>query len=50
MKHLRDVDKVAYIRFASVYREFDDAGELIDEVSRAIQESEPAEQLKLFEQ
>ncbi|MEN6424682.1 MAG: transcriptional regulator NrdR [Phycisphaerales bacterium] len=49
MKHLRDVDKVAYIRFASVYREFDDAGELIDEVSKAIRESEPAEQLKLFE-
>jgi len=50
MKHLRDVDKVAYIRFASVYREFKDAGELIEEVSRAIQETEPTEQLKLFDQ
>ena len=50
MKHLREVDKVAYIRFASVYREFKDAGELIDEVSRVIQESEPADQLKLFDQ
>jgi len=50
MKHLRDVDKVAYIRFASVYREFDDAGELIEEVSKAIRETEPSEQLKLFEQ
>lgn len=50
MKHLRDVDKVAYIRFASVYREFEDAGELIDEVSKAIQEMEPTEQLKLFDQ
>ena len=49
MKHLRDVDKVAYIRFASVYREFKDAGELIDEVSRAILEGEPADQLKLFD-
>jgi transcriptional repressor NrdR len=49
MKHLREVDKVAYIRFASVYREFKDAGELIDEVSKAIQETEPADQLKLFE-
>jgi len=49
MKHLRDVDKVAYIRFASVYREFKDAGELIDEVSRAIQNTEPVDQLKLFE-
>jgi transcriptional repressor NrdR len=49
MKHLRDVDKVAYIRFASVYREFKDAGELIDEVTRAIQETDPADQLKLFD-
>ncbi len=49
MKHLRDVDKVAYIRFASVYREFKDAGELIDEVTRAIQDNEPADQLKLFD-
>lgn len=50
MKHLRDVDKVAYIRFASVYREFKDAGELIDEVTRAIQDNEPADQLKLFDE
>jgi transcriptional repressor NrdR len=50
MKHLRVVDKVAYIRFASVYREFKDAGELIEEVSKAIQESEPTDQLKLFDQ
>ncbi len=49
MKHLRNVDKVAYIRFASVYREFKDAGELIEEVSRAIQDVEPSEQLKLFD-
>lgn len=49
MRHLRDVDKVAYIRFASVYRDFNDAGELIDEVSRAIQNTEPVDQLKLFE-
>jgi transcriptional repressor NrdR len=48
MKNLRDVDKVAYIRFASVYREFKDAGELIEEVSKAIQESEQLDQLKLF--
>ncbi|OHB60520.1 MAG: transcriptional regulator NrdR [Planctomycetes bacterium RBG_13_46_10] len=48
MKHLRAVDKVAYIRFASVYRGFKDAGELIDEVSRVIKEAEPLEQLKLF--
>jgi transcriptional repressor NrdR len=50
MRHLRNVDKVAYIRFASVYREFKDAGELIEEVSRAIQDSDSTEQLKLFDQ
>jgi transcriptional repressor NrdR len=30
---LRDVDKVAYIRFASVYRDFQDVGEFINEAS-----------------
>jgi len=48
MRHLRGVDKVAYIRFASVYRDFKDAGELIDEVSQAIAEGDPAGQRKLF--
>lgn len=28
---LREVDKIAYVRFASVYRAFQDVGELIDE-------------------
>ena len=42
MRHLRRVDKVAYIRFASVYRDFTDAGDLIDEISQAI--SEPGDQ------
>ena len=49
MKHLRVVDKVAYIRFASVYRDFRDAGELIEEVSQAIQEAEHIGQPKLFD-
>lgn len=31
--HLRDVDKIAYIRFASVYRQFADVGELIHEAN-----------------
>ena len=48
MKQLRRVDKVAYIRFASVYRDFKDAGELLDEVSQVIQESEHDCQLELF--
>jgi transcriptional repressor NrdR len=49
MKHLRGIDKVAYIRFASVYRDFEDAGELIEEVSQAIQETEYIGQPKLFD-
>ena len=49
IKHLRDADKVAYIRFASVYRDFKDAGELIDEVSQVIAQSELAGQPKLFQ-
>lgn len=49
MKYLRGVDNVAYIRFASVYRDFKDAGDLIDEVSHAIREAEHNGQPKLFD-
>ena len=48
MDNLRRVDKVAYIRFASVYRDFKDAGELIEEVSQAINRVESAGQRELF--
>ncbi|MBW8038670.1 MAG: transcriptional repressor NrdR [Planctomycetes bacterium] len=48
IKHLSAVDKVAYIRFASVYRDFRDAGELIEEVSQVIAEAGPIEQPTLF--
>lgn len=48
MKHLRVIDKVAYIRFASVYRDFKDAGELIKEVSQVIQQARYSDQPKLF--
>ena len=50
MKHLRAVDKVAYIRFASVYRQFEDAGDLIEEVSQAIGELDYTDQPKLFKE
>lgn len=40
MDHLRVVDKVAYIRFASVYKDFDDAGDLISEVSEEIRKED----------
>jgi transcriptional repressor NrdR len=48
MMHLRRVDKVAYIRFASVYREFSDAGDFIEEVSQAIKETDMSDQPDLF--
>jgi transcriptional repressor NrdR len=49
MKHLRCADKVAYIRFASVYRDFKDAGELIDEVTQVIGAPDNTGQPELFE-
>jgi len=49
MKHLRSVDNVAYIRFASVYRQFTDAGELIEEVRQVIEQGNFADQPGLFE-
>jgi len=43
--HLREVDKVAYVRFASVYRRFADVGELIAEASEVkdAPEADPAQ-------
>lgn len=50
MRHLRQTDKVAYIRFASVYREFKDADELISEVRRALAQAEQAGHPTLFDE
>ena len=50
MRYLRGVDNISYIRFASIYRDFDNAIDLIEEVSRVINEAEPLEQLKFFEE
>jgi len=50
MEQLGKVDKVAYIRFASVYRDFRDAGELIKEVTEVIDKAEPMGQPTLFEE
>jgi transcriptional repressor NrdR len=36
---LRRVDKVAYVRFASVYRQFEDVGEFIEEARDVIERS-----------
>ena len=49
MRRLRGLDKIAYIRFASIYREYKNALEFIDDVSYAIREAEPLEQLKFFD-
>ena len=32
MERLRELDQVAYVRFASVYRRFEDVGEFMDEL------------------
>ena len=34
MDQLRDLDQVAYVRFASVYRKFEDIGEFLDELNQ----------------
>ncbi|MCX7718183.1 MAG: transcriptional regulator NrdR [Candidatus Sumerlaeaceae bacterium] len=41
LKKLREVDEVAYVRFASVYRQFRDVSEFSHEV-RVLTQSEPA--------
>jgi transcriptional repressor NrdR len=33
MRHLRRIDQVAYVRFASVYKEFRDVSEFMDEIN-----------------
>ncbi|MCB1211137.1 MAG: transcriptional regulator NrdR, partial [Verrucomicrobiales bacterium] len=33
MEKLRGIDPVAYVRYASVYRQFEDVGEFISEIN-----------------
>jgi transcriptional repressor NrdR len=33
MQRLRTVDQVAYVRFASIYKQFRDVAEFVDEIS-----------------
>jgi transcriptional repressor NrdR len=42
MMHLRDLDHIAYIRFASVYREFADIQQLREELDEIIERGGPA--------
>jgi transcriptional repressor NrdR len=44
MTELRDLDEVAYVRFASVYRSFQDVNAFREEIERL--ESEPSPELK----
>lgn len=36
MNHLKELDQVAYVRFASVYREFKDANTFMDELKKLL--------------
>ncbi len=41
MKELRDLDEVAFVRFASVYRSFKDLNEFREEIDRLAKDSKP---------
>ena len=43
MKYLRKIDPIAYVRFASVYREFQDVRQLVDEAQDALERSRDAD-------
>lgn len=38
MERLRDLDKVAYVRFASVYRQFGDLNDFVDELKTLLEQ------------
>ncbi|MBO4330463.1 MAG: transcriptional regulator NrdR [Oscillospiraceae bacterium] len=38
MKYLKDLDEVAYVRFASVYRSFKDINTFLDELNKLLKE------------
>ena len=40
MVHIRDVDEVAYVRFASVYRSFKDINTFMEELSKLLTEKD----------
>lgn len=44
MQHLRDLDEVAYVRFASVYRHFEDITEFMHELRTLIRDAKGARQ------
>ena len=40
MKRLKDIDEVAYVRFASVYRSFKDIESFMEELNKLLKEPE----------
>ena len=38
MERLKDIDEVAYVRFASVYRQFKDINTFMDELAKLMEE------------
>ena len=42
MEQLKQVDPVAYVRFASVYREFEDVNTFMSEINKLITQKEQA--------
>jgi len=51
MEQLEQLDKVAYVRFASVYREFESVGEFLDEVNEVMQKPKDSQgQSRLFDE
>ncbi len=49
MEGLRDLDKVAYVRFASVYRRFDEAGDFVEEIEKLKRRRDDPAQARLFD-
>ena len=41
MNHLRELDEVAYVRFASVYRSFRDIDQFLTELGKLVKSKEP---------
>lgn len=46
MQHLRKLDQVAFVRFASVYRRFEDARDFVDELEPMLAEDRPPQKPK----
>jgi len=50
MRALRDLDEVAYVRFASVYKEFRDLSSFLEEIEQYVSQAKiSSDQKKLFE-